>query len=307
MRPPGPYLVIAGPTAVGKTAVALEVAERLEGEIVIADSRQFYRGLDIGTAKPTADERRRIPHHLVDSIDLGTRYTAGDYARDAARAIADIQGRGRVAVVCGGTGLYLAALAGGLDPIDEGAAEEERRTARERMAAIPAAERHAALAVLDPPSASRLAVGDRQRIDRALEVYFLTGRPLSEWRSGGAAPHPHLALRIVRPRAELHRRIERRLEAMLEAGLEDEARRLHAAGWCPEDPGLDTIGYQEWWPRFEGRASREAVVREILTATRAYAKRQETWFRHQGAYRSLAPGADAVIDAWRDYRRGRRA
>ncbi|MGH7558679.1 MAG: tRNA (adenosine(37)-N6)-dimethylallyltransferase MiaA [Gemmatimonadota bacterium] len=294
-----PYLVIAGATAVGKSAVALEVAERLEGEIVIADSRQVYRGLDIGTAKPTPAERRRVPHHLVDIVDLGVRYTAGDYAQDARDAIAAIQRRGRVAVVCGGTGFYLAALAGGLDAIDEDAGPAERVTARDRLAGIPVADRHAALAELDPDSAVRLGAGDRQRVDRALEVYFLTGRPLSDFRRGGESPPPHLATWLVRPRAELHQRIGERLDAMLEAGLEKEARGLYEAGWTPRDPGLDTIGYREWWPFFEGRRGREATVREILTATRAYSKRQGTWFRHQGAYLTQPPSAGSVLDAWR--------
>ncbi len=300
-----PYLVVAGPTAVGKSAVALEVADRLGGEIVIADSRQVYRGLDVGTAKPTPAERRRVPHHLVDTVDLGVRYTAGDYARDARHAIADIQRRDRVAVVCGGTGFYLAALAGALDPIDEGVGSGARGRARNRMAEIPVAERHAALAEVDPDSAVRLAAGDRQRVDRALEVYFLTGRPLSGLRHGGVGPPALLAVRLVRPRRELHRRIERRLDAMLEAGLEEEARALHAAGWTPEDPGLDTIGYREWWPYFEGRASREAAVRDILAATRTYAKRQETWFRHQGDYRTQPAEARAILEAWRAYLRER--
>ncbi|MGH7562918.1 MAG: hypothetical protein ACREK5_00635, partial [Gemmatimonadota bacterium] len=143
--------------------------------------------------------------------------------------------------------------------------------------------------------------GDRQRVDRALEVYFLTGRPLSDLRRGGEAPPPHLATRLVRPRGELHRRIEERLDAMLEAGLEEEARALYEAGRTPGDPGLDTIGYREWWPFFEGRRGREVTVREILTATRAYAKRQETWFRHQGAYLTRPPSAAAVLDAWQAY------
>ncbi|MGH7571579.1 MAG: tRNA (adenosine(37)-N6)-dimethylallyltransferase MiaA [Gemmatimonadota bacterium] len=293
-----PYLVIAGASAVGKSGVALAVAERLGGEIVIADSRQVYRGLDIGTAKPTLAERRRVPHHLVDTVELGVRYTAGDYARDARDAIAAIQRRGGVAVVCGGTGFYLTALAGGLDAIDEGAGPSQRVAARDRLAGIPAAERHAALAELDPDSALRLAAGDRQRVDRALEVYFLTGRPLSDFRRGGEPPPPHLAIRLVRSRTELHRRIEERLEAMLEAGLEEEARRLYEAGWTAEAPGLDTIGYREWWPLFEGRRGRGATIREIQAATRAYARRQETWFRHQGSYLTRPPSAAAVLDAW---------
>jgi tRNA dimethylallyltransferase len=209
-------------------------------------------------------------------------------------------------VVCGGTGLYLAALAGALDPIDERYAAGERAAARARVAEIPAAERHAALLELDPESARRLKAGDLQRVERALEVHFLTGRPISELQRGGATRAEHLALRLVRPRAELHRRIQDRLEAMLEAGLEEEARRLYEAGWSPKDPGVDTIGYREWWSYFEGRGTRRSAVHRILTATRAYAKRQETWFRHQGDYRAQPPDPGAVIDAWRLYL-GRRA
>lgn len=297
-----PYLVIGGPTAAGKSMVALEVAERVDGEIVVADSRQVYRGLDIATAKPGSDERRRVPHHLLDVVDLGERYSAGDYARDARSAVAAIQRRGRTAIVCGGTGFYLAALAGGLDPLESAADVERRRAARRRMAEIPATGRYAALLEIDPPTAGRLPPADRQRVDRALEVYFLTGRPLSTLQAGGRPPSPHLALTLTRPRAELHARIGRRLSGMLESGLEAEARALHDAGWTLEDPGLDSIGTREWWPYFEGRRRREETIAEILASTRAYARRQETWFRHQGRYRPVTPAAEAVLEAWDAYR-----
>lgn len=301
-----PYLVIGGATAVGKSAVALEVAGRLGGEIVVADSRQVYRGLDLGTAKPSPGERRQVPHHLLDVVDLGVRYTAGDFARDARDAIAAIQRRGRTAIVCGGTGFYLSALAGSLDRLEAVADPERRTAARRRMAEIPDSGRHAALLEVDPPTAERLPAGDRQRVDRALEVYFLTGRPLSALQLGGGRPPPHLPITVVRPRSELHARIDRRLEAMLEAGLEGEARALHDAGWSPEDPGLDSIGTREWWPYFEGRRSREETITDIRAATRAYARRQETWFRHQGRYRRTPPDPGAVLEAWRSYREGDR-
>jgi tRNA dimethylallyltransferase len=297
-----PYLVIGGATGVGKTAVALEVAERLGGEIVVADSRQVYRGLDVGTAKPGPDEQRRVPHHLLDVVDLGERYTAGDYARDARAAIAAIQRRRRTAIVCGGTGFYLSALAGALDPVEAVADPERRTAARRKMAEIPNSGRHAALLEVDPPTAERLPAGDRQRVDRALEVYFLTGRPLSSLQAGGEPPLAHLPLALVRPRAELHARIERRLVAMLEAGLEAEARAFHDAGWRPDDPGLDSIGTREWWPYFESRRGRDETIAHILASTRAYAKRQQTWFRHQGEYRPVSPDAGAVLEAWRSYR-----
>lgn len=298
------YLVVAGPTAVGKTTVAIELAERLAGEIVIADSRQVYRGIDIATAKPTAAERDRVPHHLLGIVEIGERYTAADFATDAGRAIDEIRSRGRVPVVCGGTGLYLAALAGALDPIEEGVGEAEREAARARVAGIPTDQRHAVLARVDPASAERLPGADRQRVDRALEVWFLTGSPLSARQSGGSEPRAHLAVRLVRPRGELVERIGRRLAAMLEAGLEREARMLWEAGRSADEPGLDTIGVQEWWPCFEGVQEREQTIEEIRAATVRYAKRQSTWFRNQGDYRPLpADGAaPAIAELWRGRR-----
>ena len=295
------YLVVAGPTAVGKTAVALDVAEELSGEIVIADSRQVYRGLDIGTAKPGAEERARVPHHLLDVVALGERYTAADFARQAGEAIEGIRSRGRVPVVCGGTGLYLAALARALDPIEEETEDAERAAARARVAAIPVAERFAALGEVDPHSAERLHAADRQRVDRALEVWFLTGEQLSIRQTGGGAPRSHMAVRLERHRTELAERIDERLESMLHAGLEREARGLWEAGWTPHDPGLDTIGYQEWWPYFEGARGREQTIDAIRLATRHYAKRQTTWFRNQGAYRAVpAEGAGPLVaELWR--------
>jgi tRNA dimethylallyltransferase len=299
-RVPG-YLVVAGPTAVGKSAVALELAERLDGEIVIADSRHVYRGIDVATAKPRAAERSRVPHHLVDVVDLGERYTAADYAADAGAALDAIRARNRVPVVCGGTGLYLAALAGALDPIEDGAGRTGRAGARAKVEAIPTEERHAALSDVDPRTAQRLAASDRQRIDRALEVWFLTGRPLSAHHAGGGHLRPHVAVRLVRSRPELLRRIDERLDSMLAAGLEREARALWESGRSPEEPGLDTIGIQEWWPHFEGARGREETIDEIRSATRRYAKRQTTWFRRQGEYRPI-PAHDAVpsiLDLWR--------
>lgn len=300
-RPSAPYLVVAGPTAVGKSGIAMTVAERLGGEIVIADSRQVYRDIDIGTAKPTPEERRRVPHHLVDVVDLGEPYTAADYAADARRAIVEIQSRDRTAVVCGGTGLYLRALAGGLDPIAPDVSDADRVEAAERIAEIPPERRHDRLAEVDPDSAERIHPNDRQRTERALEVWWTTGRPLSaHWEGGESEPLTHLPIRLSRPRAELHRRIEERLDGMLEAGLEAEARGLWEAGRTPDQPGLDTIGYQEWWSYFDGAIDRDEVRHRILVASRRYAKRQETWFRRQDDYLRIdaAAGVDAVLAAW---------
>lgn len=294
-RPARSYLVIAGETASGKSELALEVAERLGGEIVVADSRQVYRGLDIGTAKPDARERARVPHHLIDVVEVGRPFNAADYAQAARRALVAIESRGKTAIVCGGTGFYLAALAGALDPLPPASAD-----AGEDLAGIPAGERHDRLAEVDPALAARIHPHDRQRVDRGLAYWLSTGAPLSTEHHGGAAPLDHVAVRIVWPRAEIRARIEARLDAMLARGLEAEARRFFEAGLTPRDPGLDSIGYQEWWPFFEGRIDRAAVRERILTATRRYAKRQRTWFRHQGSYRAVpgAAGADGVLEAW---------
>lgn len=299
-----PYLVIAGPTAVGKTRVAIEVATKIDGEIVIADSRQLYRGLDIGTAKPSAEERAEVPHHLLDSVDIGVPYSAGDFARDARRAIGEVQARGRTAVVCGGTGFYLAALAGALDDVDD-VGVGERAAARAAVEAIPPEGRFARLEAVDPDLAQRLHANDRQRIDRGLEVYFATGLRLSSLQRGEGGVLDHVAIRLTRSRAELHERIDRRLEAMIAAGLEDEARAFRDAGLTPQTAGLNTIGYREWWPFFAGRGTRENVRRRIAAATRAYAKRQETWFRNQGAYRDVGAGGKAagrVLALWKECR-----
>lgn len=301
--PLGPFLVIAGPTAVGKSTVAMAVAEAIGGEIVIADSRQIYRGIDIASAKPAPADRARVPHHMLDRVGIGSRYSAADYARDARAAIVGIQSRGRTAIVCGGTGFYLAALAGGLDSFTVDTPDAARDQTRVRLAAIPAGERHAALAAVDPASAVKLHPNDHQRIARALEVHFATGRPLSELQSGGGERLAHCAIRLTRPAAELRARIEVRLEAMLAAGIENEARALWQARRSAREPGLDAIGIREWWPFFEGEAVRETVVRAILVATRSYAKRQATWFRNQGDYRPVpaVSGAAAVIAEWRSF------
>jgi len=295
-HPARPYLVVAGETAAGKSEIALEVAERLGGEIVIADSRQVYRGLDIGTAKPTFEDRARVRHHLLDRVEVGEPYTAADFAREARAAIVDIESRGLLAVVCGGTGFYLAALAGALDPMPA-----LSPGARGRLAAIPLPERHAALVEVDPEAGRRIHPGDAQRVERALGFWLETGEPLSAWQRGGEEPLPHVAVRIVRPRAEIHARVEQRLDSMLAAGLVEEVRSLRDSGLTAEDPGLDTIGYQEWWPYFEGAIELVEARRRILVATLRYAKRQATWFRHQGEYRPVPAdaGAEGVIAVWR--------
>lgn len=270
--------VLVGPTAVGKTAVALALADHWPLEIVSADSRQVYRRLNIGTAKPTRKERARVPHHGLDVVDPGARYSAGHFARDAARWIADIRNRGRMPVVVGGTGLYVRALAEGLfrePPLDPA----RRRSLDAFTARLEPLELLRWAGRLDPGFQG----GGRQRAARAVEVALLSGHPLSHWQGAaraGAAIEPWYVVLTV-PRPVLHHRIERRAEDMVRRGLIEEVASVLAEGHAPSAPGLDGIGIREAVEYLHGRRARESVAEAVATSTRQYAKRQQTWFRHQ--------------------------
>ena len=279
MRPR--IVCIVGPTASGKSALALELAERLRAEIVSADSRQIYRDLDIGTAKPTAAERARVPHHCLDLVAPGEVFDAARF-RDAARAaIADIVGRRRAALVVGGTGLYLRALLGGLCP-----APPRSPALRAALAAEDAPALHRRLRALDPAAAARIAPADARRIVRALEVALASGVPLSRWQvAHGFAERAYdaLVIGLARPTAELDARIAVRARAMVDAGFLDEVRALHRRGLGPEAPGLSAVGYRELLACVEGRTDLETALAAMVRATRRFAKRQRTWFRREPA------------------------
>ncbi|HEX6644203.1 MAG TPA: tRNA (adenosine(37)-N6)-dimethylallyltransferase MiaA [Gemmatimonadales bacterium] len=282
--------VIVGPTAIGKTAVALALAERLELEVVSADSRQVYRRLDIGTAKPSVRERARVRHHGVDVIDPGTRYSAGRYARDAALWIDDIRARRVLPVVVGGTGLYVRALAEGL--FHEPEMDRGRRAALESwIAGLDARDLVRWAARLD----RHFGGGGRQRAARAIEVALLTGRPLSHWqaaaRTAGAISPWYVVL--TAPRPVLHARIARRAEEMVRRGVIEEAAAVLSEGHAAGAPGLDGVGIREAVDYLMGRRTRDSVADAIATSTRQYAKRQDTWFRHQ------LPGDKLMLDATR--------
>jgi tRNA dimethylallyltransferase len=277
-------LVITGPTAAGKTSLSLAVAERLHGEIISMDSRQVYRGMDIGTAKATSAEQARIPHHGLDIIEPGTRYSAGRFARDARRWIREIRSRGHVPILTGGTGFFLHAL---INPLF---AQPELDTARrERLERYLDRQQPAALrswlARLDPETAAALEVsGGLQRVKRALEIALLTGRPLSWWHRNAPAedqPLRPLIFVVNLPRTELDRRIDERVTAMLDAGLVAEVQALLANGYRPGDPGLNATGYPEITAFLQGEHSLDEAADAIRRATRRYARRQLTWFRHQ--------------------------
>jgi tRNA dimethylallyltransferase len=270
--------VLVGPTAIGKTAVALALAEYLPVEVISADSRQIYRRLDIGTAKPSRRERQRVTHHGIDVVEPGERYSAGRFARDASGWLAEARNRGQLPVVVGGTGLYVRALVEGL--FVEPALDRERRSALEHwIAGLPAPELVRWAGRLDPGFAG----GGRQRATRAIEIALLTGQSLSTWhlraRSKGCLAPWYV--RLTAPRPVLHQRIRVRADEMLRRGLIEEVAAVLSEGHAPGAPGLDGVGIREAVDYLQGRRSRESVAGAIAISTRQYAKRQETWFRHQ--------------------------
>lgn len=293
-------IAIVGPTAVGKSTVALTLAERLGGEIVSADSRQIYRGLDIGTAKPGPADRARVPHHLLDVADPDERFDAARFRALALTAITTSIDRGRPVVVCGGTGLYVRALRHGL--FEGPAADVELRAAlyeRERVAGD--GTLHRDLAVADPDAAARLHPRDTVRIVRALEVLRLTGRPISDWqrdhgfRDGDVEM---LVLGCTRPREDLAARITARAHAMLDAGFLDEIRALWARGFGPELPPLDSVGYREMGAYLRGDLAFETAFEAFTRATRRLAKRQMTWWRSDPTVEWFHPERDdAAVSA----------
>jgi len=296
--------VLVGPTAVGKTAVALALLAHWPLEVVSADSRQVYRRLDIGTAKPTRKERARLPHHGVDVIDPGSRYSAGLFAREAACWIEEIRSRGKLPVVVGGTGLYIRALAQGLfrePPLDLG----RRRSLDAWTACLEPLELLRWAGRLDPGFRG----GGRQRAARAIEVALLTGRPLSHWqeaaRAHGAIEPWYVVLTVPRP--VLNQRILRRAQEMLRRGPIEEGAAVLSESHPPAAPGLDGIGGREAVQYLHGQRTRATVPEAIAVNTRQYAKRQQTWFRHQlgpsvltlDASRSPERLAAEIAEAWK--------
>ena len=273
-------IVVCGPTASGKTALGATLAERLGGEVVSADAFAVYRGLDIGTAKPTADVRARVPHHLFDIADPRERYSAGMFVRDAEAAISDIRGRGRVAVVVGGTHFYVRALLYGLFP--EPPKDTALRQQLEEQWAHDWEAVRRRLIELDPEVAARIAAADRQRTLRALEVCLVAGRPMSElWREHalGSSRFRFVLLGLQPPREELRARISVRVEGMFAGGLVEEVRGLLAQGLSPSVHALKAIGYRECCQVLGGLCSVAQAQTMTEAATHKLAKRQMTWLR----------------------------
>lgn len=276
-------VLIAGPTASGKSALALELAERLGGCVVDADSMQIYEGLRILTARPSPAEEARVPHRLYGHVDPSRPFSVADWLADAERTLADLRREGLLPIFVGGTGLYFEALTRGLAEVPA-IDEAVRAHWRARAEAIGAAGLHAELARRDPLMAERLRPSDTQRLTRALEVIEATGRSLAEWQAAPVAPPPiapDTALRIVLEpdRALLHRRIAARFHAMVEAGAVEEAAAFVARGLAPRLPAMRAIGVAALAEAAAGRTSLAAAIERGIVETRQYAKRQSTWFR----------------------------
>lgn len=282
MRPNG-VLCIAGATATGKSALAIAVAERVGGEVISADAFAAYRGMDVGTAKPTLEERARVPHHLVDVKDPDEAYSAGEFARRARAIAEEILSRGKLPIVCGGTGFYVRSFFGGLF---EGPTRDERL--RAALAAVATRRGTAFLTrmvdVLEPAVSSRVLPGDAVRATRLLEILLTTGRRVSDLfatRPGPSWERPAVKVLLVLPRPELYERISARFSRTFETSFPEEVRRLLEAGWAVSAPGFAAIGYRDTAELVQGRIDQEEWRERVLRATRRFAKRQETWFRKE--------------------------
>jgi tRNA dimethylallyltransferase len=301
-------IALVGPTASGKTALSLAMAEALGGEIISMDSRQVYRGMDIGTDKVSGSDRARIPHHGLDLVDPWEGYSAGQFARDARRWISEIEGRGRVPILAGGTGFFLKAL---LEPVfSEPPLEGGRRDAfRVWAAGQPRDRLEAWVARLDPARAEVARAGGPQRLIRTLEVAVLSGRPLSWWHHHAPAeadPVPLLVVRLRIPRDVLVARIEARVDRMLAGGLVAEVETLLQGGAASTHPGMTGTGYRECVRFLNGEWTLDEVREAMVRETRQYARRQETWFRHQlpegvlelDALLPVEVQRDRIVEAW---------
>jgi tRNA dimethylallyltransferase len=286
-------VVVAGPTGAGKSALALQLARAMGGEIVNCDSVQIYKGFDIGSAKPPAEERAMVPHHLFDIVEAGEEFNAADYGRVARQVCADIHARGHRAILAGGTFFYLRALLSGL-PEMPGRSDEVRTRIRRIGAKPGGAERlHRRLARVDPVSAARIAVADRHRVERALEVWLLSGGPISTWEQKDSNELPAIKIGLTVGREQLGPALDARVESMYNAGLIEETRGLLARYPATARP-FGTIGYKEAAAVIRGEISVANAIAETKRRTRAYAKRQMTWLRSERNMHWIASADEAL-------------
>jgi tRNA dimethylallyltransferase len=274
-----PLLLLVGPTAVGKTELAIRLAERLNGEIVSADSRLFYRGMDIGTAKPTPVEQARVPHHLIDVANPDETWSLAMFQQRAQEIIADIHARGKLPLLVGGTGQYVRAVTQGWTP-PEVVPDSRQRAELEKLTEERGKEwLYEKLKALDPEAAAVIDLRNVRRTIRALEVIFTTGRKFSDQRGQSDSPYDLLTIGLKRPREELYARVDKRIEAMFAAGLLDEVRALLARGYSPELPSMSGIGYRECCQVLGGQMSGEQAQVQMKRITRVFVRRQGNWFK----------------------------
>ena len=274
-----PLIVILGPTAVGKTSLSIELAKRLNGEIVSADSRLLYRGMDIGTAKPTEEEMSNIPHHLIDVADPDERWNLAVYQREAYKIIDDIHERGKLPFLVGGTGQYIRSIIEGWNIPPQRPDFDLRDALNNWAEEIGAEGLHERLKMIDPEAAEKIDYRNLRRTVRALEVIFKTGERFSELRNKQECPYFPIILGIERPRDELYERVDQRIEQMLDDGLVDEIRRLLEAGYSPDLSTMSAIGYGEIIQYLQGEISYEEAVTLIKRNTRTFVRRQANWFK----------------------------
>ena len=282
-HPPSRIITLIGPTCVGKTAVGIALARHLNAEIISADSRQIYRYMDIGTAKPSSEEQQIVPHHLIDIVNPDVRFSAGEFARQADKVLDNLHQQGKSPLIVGGAGLYLQALMGGLftSPVIP---PDVRAKVAAHLQAMPTDSLYNKLQTVDVESSARIHPNDRQRIERALEVYEATGTSLTAWHRKSAPGKPDHALMLIglnRPRVELYDRINQRVDRMLDRGLVEEVHRLLGLGYTEVSCALKTFGYAEILNYIKGSVSLEAAADQIRLQSRRYAKRQLTWFRNR--------------------------
>jgi len=269
-------VVILGPTASGKTKLSIELAQKLNGEIISADSMQVYRGMDIGTAKPSLEERQGIPHHLIDIRDPDESWTVSDFIRETQALTTKICNRGKVPIIAGGTGLYLWALIEGFSfPIIPADKELRMRLEKELLSTL-----YSRLSTIDPAAAEKIHPNDKKRIIRALEVYELTGKPISELQEPRRlVAGSYQLIGLTLPREELYSRINQRVESMIEKGLIEEVKGLREKGYGKNPPSMQALGYKEVIDYLEGKWTKEEMIDELKKRTRNFARRQMTWFR----------------------------
>ena len=297
MQSKPPLILIIGPTAVGKTELAIQLAEKMNGEIISADSRLFYRGMDIGTAKPSREELARVPHYLIDIVNPDETLSLAVFQEKAKEIIADIHARGKIPFLVGGTGQYVRAVTQGWTPPEVTANERLRAELEKKdMEWL-----HARLQLIDPESAAKIDARNVRRTVRALEVIITTGRKFSEQRGQVESPYQLITIGLTRPRPELYQRVDERIDLMFANGLIDEVKRLLEKGYSPSLPSMSALGYRECVSVVKGLLTEEQAKVEMRRVTRIFVRRQANWFKESDPNIKWFQVKDGVIEATENY------